>query len=100
MLKAQPNVDICQRTAPYRRGVFVPKMVGLGEKVGAAALLRAAPSENYGISITLASGRIRLHGKIAQHVEEFLGLADEKSHVGQKLDNPHGNAFRLRGTND
>jgi hypothetical protein len=60
-----------------------------------AALLKGGACHR--ISIALASGRIRLLGEIAHHFEELLGLADEKPHVGQELDNPHGNAFRLRG---
>ena len=32
--------------------------------------------------------------------EKRLRLADEKSHVGQKRESPHGNAFRVRWSND
>src|SRR6185312_6627609 len=51
-------------------------------------------------SIDTASCRIRILSKIAQKGKECRRLADEETHVGQKLDYTHGSPLGLCRAND
>jgi uncharacterized repeat protein (TIGR03803 family) len=69
-----------------------------------AGLIRDAARNLYGTALVggaTGNGVVfkisEVHGELAEHVEGFV---DEKSHVGQKFENTHRNAFRLGRTDD